>query len=162
MWLVWAFLKAADILKWVVVRKGMCCTTLYCSTLARSDSSNTSVGNWGTSLFLFASFFNWILGGTDCAASCNEIVQLEAGHLPFLQQLVNSTYSNVWTRDRRKHHPETWYKQCIDTHGHAFRFLSTLMVQHMLAARHYQRLPGIARHCYTHKCHKDSTRAAAH
>lgn len=53
----------------------------------------------------------WMIGpgGKRDAASCNEIVPLEVEHLPFLQQVVNSTYKNIWTRDRRKHHPETWH-----------------------------------------------------
>ena len=32
--------------------------------------------------------------------------------------------------DRRRHHPETWHKQCIDTHGHAFKFLIAGRWQH--------------------------------
>ena len=53
----------------------------------------------------------WMIGpaGKRDAASCNEIVPLEVEHLPFLQHVVNSTYKNIWTRDRRKHHPETWH-----------------------------------------------------
>eukprot|EP00931_Biecheleriopsis_adriatica_P119850 TRINITY_DN95026_c0_g1_i1.p1 TRINITY_DN95026_c0_g1~~TRINITY_DN95026_c0_g1_i1.p1 ORF type:complete len:596 (-),score=88.61 TRINITY_DN95026_c0_g1_i1:32-1795(-) len=37
---------------------------------------------------------------------CNEIVQLEMDKMPLLQHLINSTYVNTWTRDRKTHSPE--------------------------------------------------------
>lgn len=43
--------------------------------------------------------------------SSNEIVGLDMGHVAFLQQLANSTYSNISTRDRRKHNPDTRHKR---------------------------------------------------
>ena len=40
-----------------------------------------------------------------------KVLPLEIEHLGWLQQLVSSTYSSIWTRDRRKHHPETCRKR---------------------------------------------------
>ncbi|CAJ1352886.1 unnamed protein product [Effrenium voratum] len=35
-----------------------------------------------------------------------ESVPLAEDHLKLLQRLMDSTYSNIWTRDRKKHHPD--------------------------------------------------------